>query len=61
MAVEERIREGFTAENAGDKPVGELAGEVIPTPPEGIETVTLPDEEKPEESWLILMKKRETG
>jgi hypothetical protein len=38
--------EGFTAENAGDKPVGELAGGVanVPTRPDGIETLTLPDE-----------------
>ena len=50
VALDEGSAEGFTAENAGDKTVGELAGAVIPARPEGIETVTLPDEEKPEES-----------
>jgi hypothetical protein len=41
--------EGFTAENAGDKPVGELANneDNLPTPLEGIETLTLPDEAEP--------------
>jgi hypothetical protein len=38
--------EGFTTENAGDKAVGELAGAAgtVPSRPEGIETLTLPDE-----------------
>jgi hypothetical protein len=49
VTLDEGATEGFTAENAGDKPVGELAGASIPTRPEGIETITLPDEDKPEE------------
>ena len=52
VSVEEpATEEGFTAENAGDKPVGELASseDNVPTPLEGIETLTLPDEEEPED------------
>jgi hypothetical protein len=52
VSIDEPTTEkGFTAENAGDKPVGELASseENVPTPLEGIETLTLPDEEEPED------------
>ena len=47
VSLDEEPKDGFTAENAGDIPVGELAvgAASVPTRPEGIETLTLPDNE----------------
>ncbi len=63
VSLDEGSTEGYTAENAGDIPVGELAGgnTNVPSRPEGIETLTLPDEAEDEEDKTGATEKPKTS